>query len=129
MMKPGLDEGKTVTLTLTVTPEMFAAFDGKVVHRAYSTVSMVYHMEWASRQLILPYLEDDEEGMGTAVNARHIAPSKEGSTISITATLIQKIDNFIITEVKVRNEHGLIGIGDVKQVILKKEKIHKLLSR
>lgn len=129
MMKPGLYEGQTATLTLQVTPDMFATFGGEVVHRAYSTVSMVYHMEWASRKLILPFLEDDEEGMGAAINARHIAPSKEGSTISITATLMQKKENFILTEVKVMNEHHLIGIGDVKQVILKKEKIHKLLSR
>ncbi|HWO96993.1 MAG TPA: thioesterase, partial [Bacillus sp. (in: firmicutes)] len=74
-MKKGMQVGDSAFVTAKVTSEMFAQFDGEVVHPAYSTVSMVYHMEWAARKIILPYLEDDEEGMGAAVSVKHIAPT------------------------------------------------------
>jgi fluoroacetyl-CoA thioesterase len=122
-MKPGMSVGQTASITATVTPDMFAQFEGEVVHPVYSTVSMVYHMEWASRKIILPYLEEDEEGMGGAVSMKHIAPSGEGTVVTVTATLSEMRSNVIMTKVEARNEAGIIGTGEVKQVILPKEKI------
>ncbi|WP_077303046.1 thioesterase family protein [Virgibacillus pantothenticus] len=124
-MKAGLHIGKTKTLTITVTNEMFAQFDGKVVHPVYSTASMVYHMEWVSRQLLIPYLEDHEEGMGAAVSVQHVAPSGLGSTINLTATVSGISTKEITTEVYVENAKGLIGKGKVKQVVLPKKLIQE----
>lgn len=126
-MKPGIQEGQTATITAIVTPDMFAQFEGNVVHPAYSTVSMVYHMEWAARQIILPFLEEDEEGIGGAVTAKHIAPSPEGSVITVTATLTKLQGNVVTTKTEARNEKGTIGLGEVKQVILPKAKIKQML--
>jgi fluoroacetyl-CoA thioesterase len=126
-MKPGMEVGQTATVEAVVTPEMFAQFEGSVVHPAYSTVSMVYHMEWASRKIILPYLEDHEEGIGAAVSVKHIAPTTEGETVTVTATLTEVKDNVIITKVEARNHQRLIGIGEVKQVILPKQTIKEML--
>jgi fluoroacetyl-CoA thioesterase len=123
-----MEIGQTAKVETTVTSDMFAQFEGKVVHPAYSTVSMVYHMEWAARQIILPYLEDHEEGIGGAVYVKHIAPSPEGSKVSVTATLTELIDNVVVTKVEAFNEKGIIGKGEVKQVILPKEAIAKKLE-
>jgi fluoroacetyl-CoA thioesterase len=127
-MKPGMKVGETAVVQAVVTPDMFAQFEGKVVHPAYSTVSMVYHMEWASRKIILPYLEEDEEGIGAAVSVKHIAPTTEGSTVTVTATLTEFRDNVVMTKVEAKNEAQLIGVGEVKQVILSKEKIKQLFQ-
>jgi fluoroacetyl-CoA thioesterase len=128
-MKPGMKVGQTAVVEAVVTPDMFAKFEGNVVHPAYSTVSMVYHMEWASRKIILPYLEEHEEGVGGAVTVKHIAPTPEGETVTVTATLIELKDNVVITKVEARNNERLIGIGEVKQVILPKKKIKEMLVR
>jgi fluoroacetyl-CoA thioesterase len=127
-MKPGMKVGETAVVQAVVTPDMFAQFEGKVVHPAYSTVSMVYHMEWASRKIILPYLEEDEEGIGAAVSVKHIAPTTEGSTVTVTATLTEFRDNVVMTKVEAKNEAQLIGVGEVKQVILSKEKIKQMFQ-
>lgn len=127
-MKQGLKEGLTATIEVQVTPEMFAQFEGKVIHRVYSTVSMIYHMEWVSRQIILPFLEEHEEGMGGAVSAKHLAPSPEGSMLTITAVLSRVKDNIITTDVSVSKGTKMIGTGEVKQVILPKSKITSLLE-
>ncbi|BDG31735.1 thioesterase family protein [Parageobacillus thermoglucosidasius] len=128
-MKPGMKVGDTAVVETVVTPDMFAQFEGNIVHRAYSTVSMVYHMEWASRKIILPYLEEHEEGMGAAVFVKHIAPTAEGSTVTVTATVTELRDNVVVTKVEAKNEVQVIGIGEVKQVILPKQKIDQMLQK
>ncbi|WP_044339120.1 thioesterase family protein [Rossellomorea aquimaris] len=129
-MKSGLAEGHTAVVTTEVTPSMYAQFEGNVVHPVYSTVSMVYHMEWASRKIILPYLEDHEEGMGAKVNVEHMAPAKTGSSLEIKASVIKYERNIIVTEVTVRDRENdrLIGKGEVKQVVLPKEKIKERIK-
>ncbi|MEH7884377.1 thioesterase [Bacillus sp. JJ1609] len=127
-MRDGLTAGKSATINVIVTPDMFASFEGKLIHPVYSTVSMVYHMEWVSRQIILPFLEDHEEGMGGAVTVKHIAPCIEGAEVLITATVTDVHANTIITNVKAECRGRLVGVGEVKQVILPKTKITELLT-
>jgi fluoroacetyl-CoA thioesterase len=128
MMRDGLIAGQTASIDVIVTPEMFARFEGKVVHPVYSTVSMVYHMEWVSRQIIVPFLEDHEEGMGGAVTVKHIAPCIEGAEVTVTATVTGLQANTILTNVRAESKGRLIGVGEVKQVVLPKEKINELLT-
>ena len=52
-----MEVGREETIEIIVTEDMFAAFEGEVVHPVYSTVAMTYHMEWVSRKIILPFLE------------------------------------------------------------------------
>ncbi|MGE8205046.1 thioesterase family protein [Heyndrickxia sp. NPDC080065] len=127
-MKEGMEIGQTAMIEFEVTPEMFAGFEGNVVHEAYSTVSMVYHMEWASRKIIFPYLEEHEEGIGGAVNVKHIAPTTAHTKVQVKATLIELKNNIVITKTEAWNEKGLIGQGEVKQVILPKAKIKQMLN-
>jgi fluoroacetyl-CoA thioesterase len=127
-LKPGLKVGQTESIQISVSKDMFAQFEGNVVHPTYSTVSMIYHMEWASRKIILPFLEDEEEGMGGAVSAKHVAPAPEGTKLTIIAELIEYDGNIVITKVSVLKDTELIGIGEVKQVILPKIRIAKMLN-
>src|SRR5699024_12126531 len=122
-MKQGMDIGRQETIEVRVTEAMFARFEGEVVHPVYSTVAMVYHMEWVSRKIILPFLEEHEEGMGGAVSLKHVSPSPLGSKVILTATLTEHVRGKVITDVKAYNEQGLIGKGEVTQIILPKEVI------
>lgn len=119
-MKPGLEINHQESVGFSVTTDMFAQFEGQIVHPAYSTVSMVYHMEWASRKIILPFLEDHEEGMGAEVKVKHLAPTLEGSKVTVTAKLVEIRGNVIVTDCFAENEAGLIGTGHVTQIILPK---------
>ncbi|QFG00733.1 thioesterase [Psychrobacillus glaciei] len=127
-MKQGMELGREETIEIIVTEDMFASFEGEVVHPVYSTVAMTYHMEWVSRKIILPFLDDDEEGMGAAVKLNHLAPSTLGSTVTLTATLVELEDNAVITKVTAYNDLRMIGKGEVKQVILPKDMIAEKLK-
>lgn len=126
-MKPGLKLGKEESIEVIVTEDMFASFEGEVVHPVYSTVAMTYHMEWVSRKIILPFLESHEEGMGASVQLRHIAASPLGTFVTLTATVIESRNNLVKTNVIATNHLGVIGKGEVVQVILPKETIEKKL--
>ena len=128
-MKDGLTIGMSETLDITVTHDMFAAFDGEVVHPAYSTASMVKHMEQVSRQLILPYLEETEESAGAAVQMKHLAPTPEGSEIQCVATLSAFDARKVTTEVEVTNAIGIIGRGTVTIAVLPKDYMTKQLEK
>lgn len=127
-MKAGMEIGRKETIEIEVTEDMFASFEGTVVHPVYSTVAMVYHMEWVSRKIILPFLEEHEEGMGGAVKLKHIDASPLHSKVTLTATLMEYKNQQVLTKVEAYNEKGLIGKGEVKQVILPKEEINQKLS-
>lgn len=128
-MKRGMKVGREETIEISVTEDMFAAFEGEVVHRVYSTVAMTYHMEWVSRKIILPFLEIDEEGMGASVQLKHFAPSPLGSKVRLTATLDEVRQNIIVTKVTVHNKLGLIGEGEVTQVVLPKSTIAERIKK
>lgn len=128
MMRPGMNVGREETIEITVTEEMFASFEGQVVHPVYSTVAMTYHMEWVSRKIILPFLEDDEEGMGASVLLKHLSASPLGTTVRLTATLVEYRENKVVTKVTASNHLGVIGKGEVVQIILPKVKIMEKLK-
>lgn len=99
---------------------MVAQFDGKVVHHLYSTSSLVHHMEWVARLIILDYLEDDEEGMGSRVSVAHMSPTLPGMKVKLTAVVCELIDNRVNCEVMAATAHGLIAKGRVEQRIVKR---------
>ncbi|ART76666.1 thioesterase [Sutcliffiella horikoshii] len=127
-MKPELTIGTKHSIQITVTNKMFAQFEGELVHPVYSTAMMVYHMEWASRQIILEVLEETEEGMGAEVKVKHLAPATEGTVLTIEATVVGLKKNFIITKVQIFSKDRVIGEGEVTQVILPKSKINAMID-
>jgi len=127
-VKNGLSLGDSAVIETTVTEEMFAQFEGVVVHPAYSTVSMVYHMEWAARKLILPYLEEQEEGVGGSVSLKHVGMATLGSNIRIEAVVSELTPGRVLAKVEVRHGNRVIGLGEVKQIILNKQLIQEKLT-
>lgn len=128
-MKKGLTAGLSQSLEVEITEEMFAHFHGEVVHPVYSTAAMVYHMECVSRDLLLPYLEEQEESAGAAVTVNHIFPSAYGSKVVHVATLSEITPRRVTATVIARNENGIIGEGEVTQAILPKHSMQRKLEK
>ncbi len=79
--------GQRYQFSIIVTEAMQAAFEETVVHALYGSAAMLTHMEWASRQLLLPALEEDEEGVGADMHIKHLAPAVIGATVTIEAII------------------------------------------
>jgi fluoroacetyl-CoA thioesterase len=119
-MKPGIKPGQTAEIEFLVTPEMFAQFQGTLVHELLSTSALVYQMEWAARQIILPYLEAHEEGMGSRVDVHHSMMTPGGVKVKVRATVTEIRDNKIECEVEATNARGKVAKGVVVQAIVEK---------
>lgn len=128
MMKPGMQIGQQAEATRVVTAEMRPAFDGVVVHDVYSTAAMVTDMEHAARRILLPYLEDHEEGMGVSVTVQHLAPTPVGKQVRAVATVTGFSARRIVTDVEVFSGGTKIGEGVVVQAVLPKESIRKRIA-
>lgn len=126
-MRPGLEIETSAEASFIVTPDMRAAFEGQVVHDALSTASMIVWMEWASRKIILPFLEPHEEGVGAEVSVRHLAPTPVGASVTCRAVVTSVSARQVVTRVEAHSLGSLIGQGTVTQAIITRERFEERL--
>jgi predicted thioesterase len=128
-MKSGFVPGIVREVDAVVTDDMCPAFDGVVVHRVYSTWSMVHHMEMAARRVLVDFLDDDEEGVGARVCVDHHSPARVGTRVTVRAELTDVRHNRAVCRVTAWDGDRLLGEGEQVQVILKKGRIRALFER
>ncbi|MBI4376608.1 MAG: hypothetical protein HY549_09190 [Elusimicrobia bacterium] len=126
-MRPGFKVGIKVDLPATVKPSMKPHLEGLVSHRLYATWAMVYHMETASRMLLAPYLENNEEAVGAGVLIKHLRPARVGAPLHVVATLVKIRGNRIYTRLAVYSKNRKIGEGSMLQVVMSRSRFARLL--
>ncbi|HVB10005.1 MAG TPA: hotdog domain-containing protein [Bacillota bacterium] len=97
-------------------------------HPVYSTYRMARDCEWAARLVILPYLEDGEEGVGAGLRLRHGSPAKVGSTVTVTATCIRVRGPLVVCRVEAVAGGKRCGWGVVHQLLLPAADLRKSLQ-
>ncbi|MGH2737875.1 MAG: thioesterase family protein, partial [Actinomycetota bacterium] len=107
--------GEEATLEVTVSEDMLVDILGRRIHPVYSTVSMVKHVEEASRLLIEPHLRDGEDGTGFAVSIVHERPARVGERLRVVARATRVDDRECESEVEVVGPGGRVGRGTVVQ--------------
>lgn len=124
-MKPGLKEGNTAEVEVTVSPDMLARFENDAVYELYSTSDLIHHMEWAARQTITPYLEEHEAGIGCHVSVSHRMLTLCGMKVLLKATVTDVRDNKVECEVEAFNARGKLARGTVVQAIVDRQWLEK----
>lgn len=124
-MKAGLGPGIEAALTVTVQPEMTPGF---AAHPVYSTYRMARDCEWAARMVILPYLEEDEDGVGAGIRLRHERAAPVGATVVVTARCTAVRGRLVVCRVDVRHGPSRAGWGVVHQLLLPAAELRKALQ-
>lgn len=122
--------GASATLEVVVTDEMTVDFAelGRV-HPVYATYTMAKHFEEAGRKVLLPHLEDGEEGLGSSVSVEHLAPSWVGERLRVVARCAEVHGNRLVCECTATDEDGReIGRGTTGQVVLPRAVLDGLLD-
>lgn len=130
-MKPGFEPGLVREVEITVTEAMCPSFDGVVVHRCYSTWSVVHHMEIAARRVLVDFLEEHEEGIGSHVSVDHLAPCKVGKTVRVVAELVEVVQDHhtkVICDVSAFDGQRLLAKGKQIQIVMDKKKLKRILD-
>jgi len=131
-MKPGFVPGIVCEVTAKVTEAMCPAFGGVVVHRCYSTWSLVHHMELAARKVLVEYLEAHEEGVGAYVSVDHLAPCPVGRTVRVRAELVEvtvESNPRVICAVTAHDGDRLLARGKQIQVVMNKDALKAYIER
>jgi fluoroacetyl-CoA thioesterase len=115
-MKDGLVLGLTHTQTYLTTLEMRAK---QLVSDVFSTPAMIGLMEYTCVLLVAPYLDENEQTVGIHVDVRHMAPTKIGQSVTVTAELLEVKDNKLRFAVSAVNDQGIkIGEGTHRRALI-----------
>lgn len=124
-----LQKGESITISHIVKNEDVASFQGKVVHNVCSTFTLAREVEWSSRQFVIKYKDDHEEGVGTMLTINHRSPAFVGEKILIEAVVESCISNELICTYKATVGDRLIAEGKTGQKILNKSSLEKIFSK
>src|SRR5712671_1740204 len=83
----------------------------------YSTPNMIGLMEWAAANAMLPFLDEGEISVGTAINIEHRAPTTVGDRVKTKAVLESHDERFYIFRVTAHNGKAEIGRGTITRAI------------
>jgi fluoroacetyl-CoA thioesterase len=87
-----------------------------------ATPWMIAWMEHACYQAQVPYCEDGETTVGTAIHVDHRAPTTIGETVIAEAVLERVEGRFFIYRVTARNQRQPIGSGTVHRAVVNVKK-------
>ena len=115
-MKPEIAPGITRTQTYVTTLRMRAR---QLKADVFSTPAMIGLMELTCVELTEPYLAQDEQTVGIHVDVRHMAPTKIGQKVTVTAELLETKDNKLRYAVSAINDQGIkIGEGWHRRAVI-----------
>jgi len=115
-MKNGLVPGRSHTETYLTTLEMRAK---QLVSDVFSTPAMIGLMEYTCVLLVAPYLDENEQTVGIHVDVRHMAPTKIGQSVTVTAELLEVKDNKLRFALAAVNDQGVkIGEGTHRRALI-----------
>ncbi|HWP60021.1 MAG TPA: thioesterase family protein [Candidatus Acidoferrales bacterium] len=115
-MKSGLVRGIKHSESYATTLDMRAK---QLAADVFSTPAMISLMEGTCVRLVAPYLEENEQTVGIHVDVRHMAPTKIGQTVTVTAELLEIKDNKLRFAVSAVNDRNVkIGEGTHRRALI-----------
>jgi len=115
-MNSNLAPGIAKTGNYTTTLEMRAR---QLKTDVFSTPAMIGLMERTCVELTEPYLDDGEQTVGIHVDVYHLAPTKIGQSVTVTAELLEIKNKKILYSVSATNDQGIkIGAGKHRRAII-----------
>jgi fluoroacetyl-CoA thioesterase len=115
-MKTSLASGLTRTALYATTMEMRA---GQLENDVFSTPAMIGLMERTCVDLTEPHLDENEQTVGIHVDVYHLAPTRIGQSVTITAELTEVKDNKLRYSVSAINDQGIkIGAGNHRRAVI-----------
>jgi fluoroacetyl-CoA thioesterase len=120
--------GDKKTFERTVRAEDTAIFESGTVHSVYATFALARDAEWCSRLFVLEMKEEQEEGIGTFINVKHLSPALIDDTVLFEACIDELKGNEVNCSFVAKVGDRLVAEGRTGQKILSKEKLERLFS-
>jgi len=112
--------------TKIVTEAETATFESGEVHPFYGTFALGRDAEWVCRLFVLEMKEEGEEGIGTYLNIKHMAPAVVGDEVKLTGILDEVDGRHVHCLFEAHSNGKLIAQGSTGQFILSEERKNEL---
>jgi predicted thioesterase len=125
-MKNPFRPGDEMRYTKRVLSSETARFESGEVHPFYGTFALARDAEWAGRLFVLEMKDEDEEGIGTFVNVKHLSPAIAGDEVQIISSLEEVQGSKVNCRFEAFVGERKIAEGSTGQMILKKTKLKEI---
>jgi len=105
-----------------VTTEVAIDFMGVEDARVLSTPHMIWMLEMASRNAVVPLLEPGHDTVGTHVDVKHLAATPVGMSVRFRAEVTEVEDRRVRFRVEAFDEREKIAEGTHERFIVNKER-------
>ena len=120
----------------TVGEERFSVGQAHLIDFAYDgmpqilcTPWLIWFLEHAARNAVLPSLEPGESTVGVAVNVEHTAATPLGAHVHCRARVIYVDGPLISFQLEVHDEHEKIATGTHKMRVIKAARLAKRVQK
>ena len=100
-------------------------FSDDVMPQILSTPSLVWFLEHAARNAMLPLLEPGESTVGVIVHVEHQAPTPLGESVVCRARVIYADKTLITFQLEAHDEHEQIARGTHKLRVIQAARLAK----
>ncbi|MEP7361980.1 MAG: thioesterase family protein [Acidobacteriota bacterium] len=113
---------------MLVTTELAIDHLGREDARVLATPNLVWQLELAAREAILPFLDGGEESVGTEVHIRHLAATPIGMSVAFRARVEQVEGRRVRFLVEAEDEREIIANGTHERFVVQIAKFVALLA-
>ncbi len=124
-MKRSPRVGETGEITFAVTEQHAIDFADHQMPAVLSTPWLVWFLEHAAREAMLPLLEEGESTVGVQVDVEHLAPTPLGQTVICMARVINTDKTLITFQFEARDEQEQIARGIHKLRVIRMDRFAK----
>lgn len=112
-----------------VTDEIAVNFLGLEAARVLGTPFLIMQLEMASRNAVLPVLDQGYDSVGTEVNVRHLAATPIGMEVTFRSEVISVDDRRVRFRVEAFDEKEQVADGTHERFVINVERFAKRLKQ
>ena len=120
-MEKELEAGLTTTARINVDEARTISFMGDDV-RVYATPNLLYDIEMTCRNLLLDYIGDGQDSVGTHIDLSHLAATPLGLSVELTVVVESVNGRAVNFEFKGRDPVEKVCVGTHSRFIVDVEK-------
>ena len=110
-MKRGVKVGESSELSFIVTEQHVIDFADEQMPAVLCTPWLIWFLEHAAREAMLPLLGPDESTVGVRVEVDHLAATPLGQSVTCVARVINTDGRLVTFQLEAHDEHERIARG------------------
>jgi fluoroacetyl-CoA thioesterase len=128
-MKHSLKVGTVGEQRFVVEPQHAIDFAEGGMPAVLSTPSLLWFLEHAAREAVLPFLEAGESTVGTHIELRHLAATPLGKSVTCRARVVQIEGVTISFQLEAHDETELVARGFHKRRVIRVDRFAQNVKR